>query len=526
MATDMQPLFSGFPTHHTPAVSDGRDRQSTAQHQGPSRDFDSMLERAEARQMAVKHDASPARAGSKPGIQARQSTRSKPEATSQQPEPANIPRLNEETLTRSEGVREQVQQPSDEAAENDESQEPRNKSNDQGTVSQEILVAAMIVPAAPAALPEGQTATALVAGANSNDGVIEEVSGTNASDHGTKPADSTSATISSAEPAGATSTGTVTPVTAEPGKESKQSERKAEQATMTTEARDMPKTEGQTYASVPQPTGSDKAPSNVSIEPDKLKPVPAAMTAAKQEPPHVVEPGQTDQTDRSILLNALSQGASLSDGQGEAGAGQYLGKDSQRFSESSSRSDRFALNSVPTIEVNDRPVLLDGINGLNSQASQASDNVSDRGETGQATTVARASESERLSELRGAAQISQSVTLDLDPLDMGPLRVRVMMNDQTVHAHIRTEHGELGQGLLQQGQSLESSLRTTGLEMGMLRVTVDQQQGRGDNAWMFQQQQQGRQGSAAPQHASTREGERSVRREQASESSERVSFFA
>jgi hypothetical protein len=74
---------------------------------------------------------------------------------------------------------------------------------------------------------------------------------------------------------------------------------------------------------------------------------------------------------------------------------------------------------------------------------------------------------------------------------MGPLRVRVMMSDQTVHAHIRTEHGELGQGLLQQGQSLESSLRTTGLEMGMLRVTVDQQQGRSDNAWMFQQQQSG-----------------------------------
>ena len=37
-----------------------------------------------------------------------------------------------------------------------------------------------------------------------------------------------------------------------------------------------------------------------------------------------------------------------------------------------------------------------------------------------------------------------------------------------------------GRGLLQQGQSLESSLRTTGLEMGMLRVTVDQQQGRGE----------------------------------------------
>jgi len=101
-----------------------------------------------------------------------------------------------------------------------------------------------------------------------------------------------------------------------------------------------------------------------------------------------------------------------------------------------------------------------------------------------------------------------------------------MMSDQTVHAHIRTEHGELGQGLLQQGQSLESSLRTTGLEMGMLRVTVDQQQGRGDNAWMFQQQSQGRPGSAAAQHSLAGEEERSVRGERPMQSTDRVSFFA
>ncbi len=81
----------------------------------------------------------------------------------------------------------------------------------------------------------------------------------------------------------------------------------------------------------------------------------------------------------------------------------------------------------------------------------------------------------------------KSVTVDLDPLDMGPLRVRVMMTDQTVHAHIRTEHGLLGQGLLQEGQQLESSLRTTGLEMGFLRVTVDQQQqGRHDGGASYQ----------------------------------------
>jgi hypothetical protein len=84
-------------------------------------------------------------------------------------------------------------------------------------------------------------------------------------------------------------------------------------------------------------------------------------------------------------------------------------------------------------------------------------------------------------------QAFNAVTLDLDPLDMGPLRVRVMMSDVTVNAHIRTEHGALGQGLMQQGHQLESSLRTNGLEMGFLRVTVDQQQqGRGESGSAYQ----------------------------------------
>ncbi len=167
------------------------------------------------------------------------------------------------------------------------------------------------------------------------------------------------------------------------------------------------------------------------------------------------------------------------------------------------------------------------MNGLNKQAPSVNDSSSVRSESGKAASVLRASESERMNDLRGTAPVSQSVTLDLDPLDMGPLRVRVMMSDQTVHAHIRTEHGELGQGLLQQGQSLESSLRTTGLEMGMLRVTVDQQQGRGDNAWMFQQQQQqGRPSSPNMSQAAVPEDTRVASGERGVASNERVSFFA
>lgn len=130
-----------------------------------------------------------------------------------------------------------------------------------------------------------------------------------------------------------------------------------------------------------------------------------------------------------------------------------------------------------------------------------------------------------MTELRGAPSFTQSVTVDLDPLDMGPLRIRIMMADQTVHAHIRTEHGDLGQGLLQQGPSLESSLRTTGLEMGMLRVTVDQQQGRGENAWLFQQQQ-GRPTSDAGRSSGTGEADGTVGTRNGPRNDGQVSIFA
>jgi hypothetical protein len=101
-----------------------------------------------------------------------------------------------------------------------------------------------------------------------------------------------------------------------------------------------------------------------------------------------------------------------------------------------------------------------------------------------------------------------------------------MMSDQTVHAHIRTEHGELGQSLLQQGQSLEASLRTTGFEMGMLRVTVDQhQQGQGERGWAFQQQQN-RPGLASDLPAPPAEEDRVIRAGQGLYNDGQVSFFA
>ena len=178
----------------------------------------------------------------------------------------------------------------------------------------------------------------------------------------------------------------------------------------------------------------------------------------------------------------------ISNSQNASSAGQFAGNGFSLSSDARSEQDPPKSNLLPSEDNSLRPQFLDQTTGVSPSAPPSGDGRAGRSEMGQPTPI-HASESERISELRGTFSSAQSVTLDLDPLDMGPLRVRIMMTDQTVHAHIRTEHGELGQGLLQQGQSLEASLRTTGLEMGMLRVTVDQQQqGRGDNAWAFQQQ--------------------------------------
>lgn len=86
----------------------------------------------------------------------------------------------------------------------------------------------------------------------------------------------------------------------------------------------------------------------------------------------------------------------------------------------------------------------------------------------------------------------QAVSLDLEPADLGPVNVRIFMMDRTVHAHIRTEHADLGQGMLAHQHQLEVKLQHSGLEMGELRVTVDQQQlTREDTQGWLRQQSEG-----------------------------------
>lgn len=85
--------------------------------------------------------------------------------------------------------------------------------------------------------------------------------------------------------------------------------------------------------------------------------------------------------------------------------------------------------------------------------------------------------------------VVQAVSLNLEPADLGPVNVRIFMTDRTVHAHIRTDHMDLGQGMLSQQQQLETKLQSSGLEMGQFKVTVDQQQlSRGDSqGWLGHQ---------------------------------------
>ena len=260
------------------------------------------------------------------------------------------------------------------------------------------------------------------------------------------------------------------------------------------------------------------------IEPDKSRLLAAAGNAYMTEKPipgsNAPDPGDLQsQFDSVMRVNDISRSQNASN------AGQFAENGFSSSSDARSEQGPPKSSLLPSENNSLRPHFLDQTTGVSPSAPPSGDGRVGRSEMGQPTPI-HASESERISELRGTFPSSQSVTLDLDPLDMGPLRVRIMMTDQTVHAHIRTEHGELGQGLLQQGQSLEASLRTTGLEMGMLRVTVDQQQqGRGDNAWAFQQQPN-RPGTASGPPSAPGESEAVSRREYAVHNNGLVSFFA
>ncbi|WP_447603080.1 flagellar hook-length control protein FliK [Nitrospira sp. Nam80] len=111
------------------------------------------------------------------------------------------------------------------------------------------------------------------------------------------------------------------------------------------------------------------------------------------------------------------------------------------------------------------------------------------GKTGSSLATGRMGATSEASQSEVRPSVMQSVSLYLEPADLGPVNVRIFMMDRTVHAHIRTEHMDLGQGMLSQQQQLETKLQNSGLEMGQFKVTVDQQQlSRGDShGWLRQE---------------------------------------
>ena len=527
MATDMQPLFSGFPSRPAPALQDARDRQPAFQGAEPSRHFETVLGRAEARQSQAVHDAPPVRNGDRTATHARPLAHSTPESSTEPSDRSTVSEDNPQTLARSERSREKMPQSTDESEPQDRAQESKKNSHEQDTLPQDIMLAAMIVPAAQTAPVEEQPTQAETGADHSeNAGQAIATIPMESGAKGTAPSTSLGAPSPAGDVAADGLPARETAPRAATGREAAPAEEPAGKDTVQREVKDIPLVAGQAPVSEGRATGPLEVAAGFRMEPDRLNPALAAMTVSKQDPKHA-EQAPLENVDRSAVLDALAQGTSLGESQAGSGAGRFMEQDGQSLPDSSGGADRSLPNQTPSIDQGSRPVFLDRMTSLAQAAPAGSDSSSGRSESGQTAAVLRASESERVNDLRGAAPVSHSVTLDLDPLDMGPLRVRVMMSDQTVHAHIRTEHGELGQGLLQQGQSLESSLRTTGLEMGMLRVTVDQQQGRGDNAWMFQQQQpQGRPPSSNMSQSATREDERGARGDHGAGSNERLSFFA
>lgn len=70
---------------------------------------------------------------------------------------------------------------------------------------------------------------------------------------------------------------------------------------------------------------------------------------------------------------------------------------------------------------------------------------------------------------------AQSVQFELPNADLGQLRVRVVLSDQTVHTHMVTDRADVGRLLVDRQEHLGAQLSTAGLDLGQLRVQVDRQ---------------------------------------------------
>ncbi len=498
METDMQPLLDGLPSSRSHAPSDMRDRNAGLPPSSSSNRFDTVLGTAEARRTGTGKESIHARP--RPVSHPRASTHSTSNSQTDKPARTAPTAGQERPATQSERTRSQTAEDSDNG-QDDQTAETHDKAKQAAALSPDMLLAAGMSPqaltgeqmAAQAGPPSDQPASVA-------EDTVGEVQSANAMGLSSPDPQSEATTQGSSTPAPGQTPGQVSADATANGV--------ADRSAGPNKASDTPIAEGVKIdaallsqvqnqdAPLETLTGlNDGSTKGVQLEPDKGT-LAATVISRHMTVKPTSETDAADHADLQPMFDSVMRASDVSAGQGASSAEQFVEQDYQSSSDSRGGPDHPKSNLLSPDDHTLRPQFLGQASGISPSAPSSNDSRVGRSETGQATIV-HASESERISELRGAYPSAQTVTLDLDPLDMGPLRLRIMMTDQTVHAHIRTEHGELGQGLLQQGQSLEASLRTTGLEMGMLRVTVDQQQqGRGDNAWAFQQPQ-GRAGLAS-----------------------------
>lgn len=83
------------------------------------------------------------------------------------------------------------------------------------------------------------------------------------------------------------------------------------------------------------------------------------------------------------------------------------------------------------------------------------------------------------------AKTVQAIQVNLDPNDLGRMRIRVVLADSTVHAQVSTEYTDVGQFLINRRDQLESALEASGLDMGQFRVHIDREgSGQSANDWI------------------------------------------
>lgn len=529
MANDMQPFLKTVSSAAKQTPSEMRDRNASVPPSSFADRFDTVLGRAESRRVSGQP---PMAARPKDAARSHTPTHSAINA----PTHLQTDKLSETAAdARQEWASNKTepnrtQNEDSDSGQDEQTSKVHEKTAQSATLSPEMLIAAGIATQALTGEPQAGQAAPLSEGAGkSADATVGEVP--SAPGTGLSSADSQSGATTHSVPA--LPPGQTVGHTPADNRANGDANRSAEPAqtsnipraeTGDADASQISQSQNQTTLPETPTSLNENSIKEAQIEPDKSRLAAAVVSAHMTEKP-ASGAAALDSGDLQSQFDSGLRVSDISTGQNATSAGQFSGKDFSSSPDSRSESDHPKSNLLPSEDNSLRPQFLDQTTGVSPSAPPSGDSRVGRSETGQTTPV-HASESERISELRGTFSSAQTVTLDLDPLDMGPLRVRIMMTDQTVHAHIRTEHGELGQGLLQQGQSLEASLRTTGLEMGMLRVTVDQQQqGRGDNAWAFQQQP-GRPGLASGLPSAPGEEERASRAEYGIHNNGRVSFFA